>query len=26
VLVGPATRTAGEEIFEWGPSQDIPVP
>ena len=26
VLVGPATRTAAEEIFEWGPSQDIPVP
>jgi class 3 adenylate cyclase len=26
VLVGPATRAATEEIFEWGPSQDIPVP
>ena len=26
VLVGPTTRTAAEEIFEWGPSQDIPVP
>ena len=26
VLVGPATRAAAEEIFEWGPSQDIPVP
>ncbi|HTW10910.1 MAG TPA: AAA family ATPase, partial [Acidimicrobiales bacterium] len=25
VLVGPATRAAAEEIFEWGPSQDIPV-
>ena len=26
MLVGPATRAAAEEIFEWGPSQDIPVP
>ena len=26
VLVGPATRAAAEEIFEWGPAQDIPVP
>ena len=25
VLVGPATRAAAEEIFEWGPGQDIPV-
>ena len=26
VLVGPATRAAAEEIFEWGPGQDVPVP
>jgi class 3 adenylate cyclase/tetratricopeptide (TPR) repeat protein len=26
VLVGPATRAAAEEIFEWGPRQEIPVP
>ena len=26
VLVAPATRAAAEEIFEWGPPQDIPVP
>ena len=25
VLVGPSTRAASEEIFEWGPSQVIPV-
>jgi class 3 adenylate cyclase/tetratricopeptide (TPR) repeat protein len=26
VLVGPATRTATEDIFYWGPDQDITVP
>ncbi len=25
VLVGPATRAATEGIFEWGPSEDVPV-
>jgi class 3 adenylate cyclase/two-component SAPR family response regulator/tetratricopeptide (TPR) repeat protein len=26
VLVGPATRAAADEIFEWGPNREIPVP
>ena len=26
VLVGPATRTAAEEMFEWGPARTYPCP
>jgi class 3 adenylate cyclase len=25
VLVGPSTRAAAEQIFEWGPNQDLPM-
>ena len=26
VLVGPATRRAAHGIFEWGPTQEVPIP